>query len=215
MLFADEAFDAVTCLEGIEHVLDPVFLIRELVRITKPGGTIVISTPNTANFYSRLQFLFTGTFFQFDARGMRQTYGNAVDRGHVSPFTPLHLIYVLGAVGCNLVEVRTDRWKRKALLPLRLLMSPFTFLWTRKIARGTAPATYPGVEDIHELLTSFKLKCWSLFGIPMIRFSDDRAGRAHHARRARYALTRAAKSSRYRSVIRWRNVRFSSGGTGV
>jgi hypothetical protein len=128
-----------------------------LVRITKPGGTIVISTPNTANFYSRLQFLFTGTFFQFDARGMRQTYGNAVDRGHVSPFTPLHLIYVLGAVGCNLVEVRTDRWKRKALLPLRLLMSPFTFLWTRKIARGTAPATYPGVEDIHELLTSFKL----------------------------------------------------------
>ncbi|AOJ86742.1 hypothetical protein WS87_08675 [Burkholderia sp. MSMB0856] len=155
--FANNEFNAVTCLEGIEHVLNPVGLIEELVRTTKPGGKIIVSTPNISNLYSRLQFLFTGTFFQFDARGARQTHGRPVDRGHVSPFTPLQLIYVFGAMGCTLKDVRIDRRKRIALVPIYLLLRPLSLLWTRKIASGTTADTYPGVKSLGRLLTGFKL----------------------------------------------------------
>ncbi|MDN7790430.1 class I SAM-dependent methyltransferase [Burkholderia contaminans] len=169
--FSTDEFGAVTCLEGVEHVLNPVHLISELVRITKRGGTIIVSTPNVSNLYSRLQFLFTGTFFQFDARGARQTHGAAVDRGHVSPFTPLQLIYVFGAMGCTLQEIRVDRNKRPALIPVYLLLKPLSLLWTRKIARGTAANTYPGVKSLGRLLTGFKL----MFGRSQILiFTKDR-----------------------------------------
>ncbi len=155
--WANSEFDVVTCLEGIEHLINPIGLIRELIRVTAPGGKIIISTPNIANLHSRLQFFFTGTFFQFDARGMRQTNGAMVDRGHISPYTPLHLIYLLGSMGCKLTEVRVDRAKRKALIPLYLAMKPFSYLWTRKIANGTTPDTYPGVLSLSGLLTGYKL----------------------------------------------------------
>ncbi|WP_081084885.1 class I SAM-dependent methyltransferase [Burkholderia territorii] len=155
--FQNDEFGAVTCLEGVEHVLNPVNLISELVRVTKQKGTIIVSTPNVSNLHSRLQFLFTGTFFQFDARGARQTLGASVDRGHVSPFTPLQLIYVFGAMGCTLKGVRIDRRKRMALIPLYLLLKPLSILWTRKVTRGTSPGTYPGVASVSRLLTGFKL----------------------------------------------------------
>ncbi|MGU7812740.1 class I SAM-dependent methyltransferase [Burkholderia sp. AW49-1] len=155
--FQNDEFGAVTCLEGVEHVLNPVNLISELVRITRQNGTIIVSTPNVSNLHSRLQFLFTGTFFQFDARGVRQTHGASIDRGHVSPFTPLQLIYVFGAMGCTLKDIRIDRRKRIALLPFYLLLKPFSILWTRKITGGTAAGTYPGVVSLSRLLTGFKL----------------------------------------------------------
>ncbi|MFH5255767.1 hypothetical protein ACGTRS_31495, partial [Burkholderia semiarida] len=125
--------------------------------VTKQDGTIIVSTPNISNLYSRLQFLFTGTFFQFDARGARQTHGAAVDRGHVSPFTPLQLIYLFGAMGCTLQEIRIDRRKRAVLIPVYLLLKPFSILWARKVARGTIAGTYPGVHSLRDILTGFKL----------------------------------------------------------
>ncbi|MEX3614683.1 MAG: class I SAM-dependent methyltransferase [Burkholderia gladioli] len=150
-------FDVVTCLEGIEHLVNPIGLIQELVRVTAPQGRIIISTPNIANLHSRLQFFFTGTFFQFDARGMRQINGALIDRGHISPYTPLHLIYLIGSMGCKLTEVRVDRAKRKVLIPLYLAMKPFSYLWTRKISKATPPGTYPGVSSLPGLLTGYKL----------------------------------------------------------
>lgn len=39
-------WDGVVCSEVIEHVEDPVDFVRELVNITAPGGTLVLTTPN-------------------------------------------------------------------------------------------------------------------------------------------------------------------------
>jgi ubiquinone/menaquinone biosynthesis C-methylase UbiE len=36
--FEDGSFDAVVCLEGIEHVLDGTATLAEMVRVLKPGG---------------------------------------------------------------------------------------------------------------------------------------------------------------------------------
>lgn len=41
-----DSFDMVVCLETLEHVPDHDKALRELVGVTKPGGRIIISTPN-------------------------------------------------------------------------------------------------------------------------------------------------------------------------
>ncbi len=45
--FAAESFDFVTAHHLIEHTADPAELVREMARVTKPGGTILIRTPNS------------------------------------------------------------------------------------------------------------------------------------------------------------------------
>ena len=44
--FADDHFDAITCKHVIEHVRDPVGLLSECHRILRPGGRLVVVTPN-------------------------------------------------------------------------------------------------------------------------------------------------------------------------
>ncbi len=41
----DGAFDAVMCTEVLEHVPDPVAVIRELARLVKPGGFLILTAP--------------------------------------------------------------------------------------------------------------------------------------------------------------------------
>ncbi|MHA6204189.1 bifunctional 2-polyprenyl-6-hydroxyphenol methylase/3-demethylubiquinol 3-O-methyltransferase UbiG [Dyella soli] len=40
------SFDAVCCMELIEHVPDPAALVNDLARMVKPGGVVVMSTLN-------------------------------------------------------------------------------------------------------------------------------------------------------------------------
>jgi len=42
----DDFFDAVVAGEVIEHLQDPTLLIKEMERICKPGGIMILSTPH-------------------------------------------------------------------------------------------------------------------------------------------------------------------------
>jgi SAM-dependent methyltransferase len=47
--FESDSFDVVLFCEVIEHLLlDPVVALREIKRVLRPGGSLVISTPNVA-----------------------------------------------------------------------------------------------------------------------------------------------------------------------
>jgi 2-polyprenyl-3-methyl-5-hydroxy-6-metoxy-1,4-benzoquinol methylase len=63
--FADGEFDYVVGAEVIEHIENPWFFLREIYRITKPGGTVILSTPNLHNWYVRLYFALTSRMFNF------------------------------------------------------------------------------------------------------------------------------------------------------
>jgi ubiquinone/menaquinone biosynthesis C-methylase UbiE len=39
-------FDAITCFETIEHVVEGEALLREMRRVLRPGGVLICSTPN-------------------------------------------------------------------------------------------------------------------------------------------------------------------------
>jgi SAM-dependent methyltransferase len=46
--YPDNFFDTINLCHVIEHVLDPVNYINEIYRITKPGGVLILATPNIA-----------------------------------------------------------------------------------------------------------------------------------------------------------------------
>jgi len=52
--YAPASFDVVTMNQVIEHVIDPIETLRGVHGILRPGGKLVISTPNASSVASRL-----------------------------------------------------------------------------------------------------------------------------------------------------------------
>jgi 2-polyprenyl-3-methyl-5-hydroxy-6-metoxy-1,4-benzoquinol methylase len=71
--FSDNSFDVVVSLETLEHVPDPDKGLVELVRVTKPGGKLVISTPN-----------------YFGLLGLYRTYRELTGRGFTEVGQPIN-----------------------------------------------------------------------------------------------------------------------------
>lgn len=59
-------FDGVVSLEVVEHLDCPARFLSEVARLLKPGGGLLISTPNILHPYSRLQFFVIGRYCFFD-----------------------------------------------------------------------------------------------------------------------------------------------------
>jgi SAM-dependent methyltransferase len=52
-----ESFDVITCWHVIEHVADPRRLVGEMHRLLRPGGVLVMATPNLNDHFFRLAYL--------------------------------------------------------------------------------------------------------------------------------------------------------------
>lgn len=48
--FADGTFDYVTCSHLVEHVHEPMGLLRECFRVLRPGGALWLETPNIESY---------------------------------------------------------------------------------------------------------------------------------------------------------------------
>ena len=62
---ADASADVVAAVETIEHLENPRALARELVRMVKPGGWIVLTTPNQRSLLSLVTLITKGRFSAF------------------------------------------------------------------------------------------------------------------------------------------------------
>jgi SAM-dependent methyltransferase len=51
--FGDGSFDAVVCFEAIEHVPEPSRVLDEIVRVLRPSGVALLSTPDRALYTER------------------------------------------------------------------------------------------------------------------------------------------------------------------
>lgn len=55
--FDDGNFEAVTALEVFEHLFNPDNFLQETRRVLKPGGKLILSTPNLAALHNRVALL--------------------------------------------------------------------------------------------------------------------------------------------------------------
>lgn len=53
----DASADVLICQEGIEHFSDQMQAFREFNRVLRPGGTLLVTTPNYSNLRSKLSYL--------------------------------------------------------------------------------------------------------------------------------------------------------------
>nr|WP_288499264.1 methyltransferase domain-containing protein [uncultured Pseudomonas sp.] len=92
-------FDVVLGVEVIEHVQDQWKYVRQLMTMVKPGGVVLITTPNTTSWLSRVIFLLTGRFHQFADADLSY--------GHINPISPWEMELVMRSVGATNIEIRS------------------------------------------------------------------------------------------------------------
>jgi SAM-dependent methyltransferase len=63
----DGAGEVVAAVETIEHLENPRALVRELTRLAKPGGWVVVTTPNQLSLLSKLTLVLKNEFNAFQA----------------------------------------------------------------------------------------------------------------------------------------------------
>lgn len=63
--YRKEFFDVVICQEIIEHIENPWDLFRKVTRVLKPGGHLILTTPNIESRFSWRKFSRTGYFHWF------------------------------------------------------------------------------------------------------------------------------------------------------
>lgn len=110
--YADGSFDAVTCLETIEHLEDQFTFARECARVLAPGGRLLITTPNLLSLAARWQYFWTG-FFPLAPRPINEHRQEPVhDHIHLVSYPSLR--YLLARAGFSIESVTTDRLRRHA-----------------------------------------------------------------------------------------------------
>ena len=73
---AEESIDLCVAIELIEHLESPGMLLAELRRVLRPGGIVLITTPNVHSIEARVRWMFVANLKQFDSKG---------DPTHITP----------------------------------------------------------------------------------------------------------------------------------
>jgi SAM-dependent methyltransferase len=127
--FPDDYFDAVVCIEVLEHLFAPLQAVAEIRRVLKPGGLFVGTTPNVSHVRRRVELGLFGTWNPLgDALSVDEPWRDP----HIRFFTPWTLADMVERAGFSSVRVHGHQgWIRhvqsggraaalaKALLPGR------------------------------------------------------------------------------------------------
>jgi 2-polyprenyl-3-methyl-5-hydroxy-6-metoxy-1,4-benzoquinol methylase len=84
--FDDPEYDCVICLELLEHLPKPIFLLGEIRRVLKPEGRAVLSVPNP---YSWVEIY-------------RELFRRPDPEGHLNSFTTPVMVNLLALAGLRL-----------------------------------------------------------------------------------------------------------------
>jgi SAM-dependent methyltransferase len=127
--FGEQSFDYVVCVDGIEHLENPYFTIREFTRILRPGGELVFSTPNISAFRSRARYFFTG-FHNKGKIPLKEQNPSPLD--HINLMTFPEIRYALHRFGLRLGVVTMNRakfaaWPYALLYPVVAILTSLAF----------------------------------------------------------------------------------------
>jgi glycosyltransferase involved in cell wall biosynthesis/ubiquinone/menaquinone biosynthesis C-methylase UbiE len=101
-----DGYDIVVAADVIEHLSRPNAVLRDMSRVLRPGGQVLLSVPNFAHWYPRMRVV-TG-MFGYDRRGI-------LDNTHLRFFTRSTLRRTVKATGFDILEEHATG------LPLRVI----------------------------------------------------------------------------------------------
>ena len=158
--YEDGSYDCALAVDVIEHVSDSEQFVKELSRVVRRDGYVIILTPNIMKISSRIGFVLTGfhktkrEFIGFDV---------PAEKSFAFHNYPVHLptlLYLSHAYGLETTCVDAVRFKKKAFL--------FWLLFIPVILPATWLKTYIGEANIRRSgasvllcrsLLSFKTLC--------------------------------------------------------
>jgi SAM-dependent methyltransferase len=120
--FPDQSFDTVICCEVIEHMtVDPMALMAEINRVCKPGGALVMTTPNIAGWKNLARMVAGSHPMSFNS------FSAISNDRHNREYTPREMGAMLDDAGFDVVEQTTfsqsgleagHRWLKWCIKPL-------------------------------------------------------------------------------------------------
>lgn len=130
--FGGEQFDVLVSIEGIEHLENPSYFLRECARVVKSGGWVFLSTPNVDSFRSRKYAFF---------RGYHRFFGPLTDVGKdACHLLPIDMVFLRGAAkkaNLEIVDVTVNRVVEKTLF--KELLRPMLVRKLPESMRGKIP----------------------------------------------------------------------------
>ena len=110
--YADGSFSTVLCCELLEHLpADPMHMMAEINRILKPGGHLVLTTPNLASLRAVAGIL-QGFHPQLFSAYIRPRNG-VVDARHAREYTPVELRKLLEDSGFEVTLLETGPFREE------------------------------------------------------------------------------------------------------
>lgn len=100
----DETFDAITMLDVLEHVCEPLSELRKSHALLKPGGMLVVRVPNTIFHLAKTRIC---RRLKVRDVGLQTDY-------HLNHFTPKTLTAALTRVGFRVLSIEAGRPERIA-----------------------------------------------------------------------------------------------------
>lgn len=126
--FEDSFLDAVVCIDGIEHLERQFDFTRECWRILKPGGVIIISTPNINSLRSRWRWFLTAHHNKCKSP-LNEEKPSALH--HIALLSFSHLRYMLHRSGFNITTITTNRIKSASWM--YALWAPLSYIKTKRV----------------------------------------------------------------------------------
>jgi len=145
--YPDESFDLVTCTEVIEHLEHYRSTLREIHRVLRPDGTLVITTPNILNLKSRIRFLIFGFYNLFGPLHVSESELHSTG-GHINPVSYFFLSHALLDAGFKNIEVSIDKKQGTSIAWLLILWIPIEFF--SKLFLRKEKGKYKTVDEHNE-----------------------------------------------------------------
>jgi 2-polyprenyl-3-methyl-5-hydroxy-6-metoxy-1,4-benzoquinol methylase len=154
-------FDSVVCIDGIEHLENPFFFIRECSRVVKSGGQLIISTPNINSFRSRWRWFWTS---HHNKCKVPLNEENPTPLHHINMMSYQRMRYILHTSGFKIEQVKTNRVK--FISWIYAIFVPFGWIFTNWVYKKEENNKNQRKNNKGILSTLFKTPL--LFGETMI-----------------------------------------------
>ena len=140
LAFDDAAFDMVACVEGIEHVMDRHKTLQEMRRVLKPGGSLLITTPNLLSLRARAAYCLAGQrafksyIDEYTSVWGRGEHDARIYHGHAFLINYFQLRYSLYHCGFRIERLEVSNWSGSSLVlsPLVPLVALATWMSQRR-----------------------------------------------------------------------------------